>query len=136
MKISALTLSLMIISGAEAAYGNAGPGVFGGEGREGGGPGLRMRHGPQGKKMVEACASSLGIALPQPGGTEPSESDREELHACMKAKMKEKKAAMDACLMAAGVEFGEDGWPTSRPSKEQMEACLNSTNTSTANSAI
>jgi hypothetical protein len=135
---------------------NAGPGGFGDEeappprarefrkSGEGGGaqgrPGMGRRRGPGGpggpggKEVVEACASSLGIAIPEKGSeTKLSDSDKSKLHECVKAKIEEKKAAMKACLEGQGVTFDENGKPSSRPSKEQMDACRDaSSSTDTA----
>lgn len=123
-----------------------GQGVEEGEHR---GPGGHHKGpGPGGKEVFEACATSLGITLPAKGsGTKLEDSQKESLRACVKAKMDERKAAMHACLMAAGIEFGDDGRPKTRPTREQMDSCRStveggstdtatstSTDTSTSNS--
>ncbi len=127
---------------SQSAFGHpgwsGGPGGFGDESASGDRMGEGERRGPAGhphggrkgpggpgsKADLEACASSLGITLPERGsGTKLADADRENLKSCVKAKREEKRAVMDACLKEAGVEFGENGRPSSRPSRDQMEAC-------------
>lgn len=112
-----LTLSTSVATAGEGNERHGGRGSHGGRG----GPG--SHHG--GKKVFETCATSLGISLPEKGSKPPelSAAQKESMHTCMKASMDAKRTEIDACLKAAGVAFGEDGRPSTRPSREQMESC-------------
>ncbi len=145
MKEVKLLMTAMLLLSASAFAGdwNAGPGGIGddrappppesaageqggrGHGRHhgrGGPGGAGGHHG--GKEAFEACASSLGITIPEKGSdTRLTDEQRESLHSCVKTAMEAKRGEVDACLKAAGVAFGENGRPSTRPTREQMEAC-------------